>query len=263
MQVIIYDTELDSALQKVLKNSFSALEKMDATTHRLQPGRKTISFTLGDQTYFAKIHTGVGWKEIFKNIALLRWPIIGAETEWKALLKLSALNIHGPIPVAFQKKGMNPATLKSFIVTKALENTINLEEFFSQKDCVDFKFKHDLIKEVAKIARSLHQNGINHRDFYLCHFLLDKTQLEKGNLILYLIDLHRAQIRFRVPFRWRVKDIGGLYFSTMNFKFTHRDYLRFMRYFTGKSLHETLKEDCDFWKAVVMKAGRLYEKTTL
>jgi hypothetical protein len=260
MRVMTHHAPLDPALQHILKNPFSTLEKIDATIHRLQPGRKTISFILGDQVYFAKIHMGVGWKEILKNIIQLRWPIVGAETEWKALLKLKALNIGAPIPIAFGKKGVNPASFKSFIVTKALENTINLDEFFSLKNRIDFKFKYSLIKTVATIARKLHENGVNHRDFYLCHFLLDKSQLEQSVPIIYLIDLHRAQIRRSVPFRWKIKDIGGLYFSTMDFEFTRGDYLRFVRYFMEKSLRKTFKEDGDFWKAVVVRADRLYKK---
>ena len=43
---------------------------------------------------------------------------------------------------------------------------------------------------------------------------------------LYLIDLHRSQVRNKVPRRWRNKDVGGLYYSTAPLDLTHRDLLR-------------------------------------
>uniref|UniRef100_UPI003AF9562D lipopolysaccharide kinase InaA family protein n=1 Tax=Thiolapillus sp. TaxID=2017437 RepID=UPI003AF9562D len=170
--------------------------------------------------------------------------------------------------------------------------------------------KQRLIARVAAMTRRLHQNGINHRDLYICHFLLRQPwdgqaclrprdrfwdipvpkidsafdnlfvpqpswspsttqQLRKlvaapylppndwtprseayfvfplaqgtpgkqcglaatgvyqpslrspwlaaaeETLHLHLIDLHRVQLRRRVPRRWRVKDVGSLYFSAM------------------------------------------------
>src|SRR5579871_4364374 len=175
----------------ILENPSTAFDHLNPTAHRIQPGRKTISFVYNDQTYFAKIHTGFGWKEIFKNLFQLRWPVLGARTEWNALLKLKALGIDAPIPVAFGSKGMHPARLKSFIVMHGLMDTINLEDYFKSEGSVHFALKHYLIKTVAKIARTLHEHGMNHRDFYLCHFLLDKKQLDTPNPTIYLIDLHR------------------------------------------------------------------------
>ena len=79
----------------------------------------------------------------------------------------------------------------------------------------------------------MHANGINHRDFYICHFLLDVSadvyRQSPQALRLSLIDLHRVQLRKRTPSRWVVKDIGGLYFSSMRIGLTRRDLYRFMK----------------------------------
>ncbi|MST95429.1 MAG: hypothetical protein EXS33_09230 [Pedosphaera sp.] len=40
---------------------------------------------------------------------------------------------------------------------------------------------------------------------------------------LFVIDLHRAQLRDRVPARWLVKDLGGLLFSALDCGLTRRD----------------------------------------
>lgn len=250
----------DPALRNFLMPAFESLDKIDGILHRSQPGRRTIAFDLNKKAYFAKIHTGVGWKEIIKNILQYRKPIISAETEWKALLALQKLNIKAPTPLAFGKKGINPARLKSFIITKALPPSINLEDFFKAQPNVPFDQKKQIIESVAAIAKKLHQNGMNHRDFYLCHLLLDKVQNDHLNPILYLIDLHRAHIRQKTPFRWQIKDIAGLYFSSMDFNFTQQDYFRFIKTYTGKPLRTAIKQNRIFWLLVDRKANHLYQK---
>ncbi|MST95428.1 MAG: hypothetical protein EXS33_09225 [Pedosphaera sp.] len=32
--------------------------------------------------------------------------------------------------------------------------------------------KRALLEKIAALARTLHEGGVNHRDFYLCHFLV-------------------------------------------------------------------------------------------
>jgi hypothetical protein len=75
---------------------------------------------------------------------------------------------------------------------------------------------------------------------------------------LFLIDLHRMQLRRQTPMRWKVKDIAGLYFSSMDIGLTQRDLLRFMVAYRGKSLRDTLKEDA-FWNAVLKRGRSLYK----
>ena len=118
--------------------------------------------------------------------------------------------------------------------------------------------------KLAQIAKKLHDNGINHRDLYLCHFLLDVSQgvekVDHKNIKFYLVDLHRAQIRSEVPLRWKVKDVASIYFSAMNLKLTRRDIFRFMKLYSGKSLGITLSEDKEFWQKVQLRAEKLYRR---
>ena len=93
------------------------------------------------------------------------------------------------------------------------------------------------------MARKMHRAGINHRDFYLCHFLMDEPLALDQAPVLHLIDLHRAQIRQNVPRRWLVKDLGGLLFSAFEKGLTSRDLLRFMRLYSDRPLREVLAKD--------------------
>lgn len=248
------------------EKAFDAIMQLSGTIYRKQPGRRTLSFVHHNQTYFAKIHTGVGWKEIFKNILNLRLPILGATPEYKALTTAKKLAIAAPTVVGFGCRGINPAKQESFILTDALENTISLEDLGKQwiRQSPKFSLKKQLILTVATIAKTLHSNGINHRDFYLCHFLLKNEYLLKDNFnaapILYLIDWHRAQIRSHTPKRWQIKDLSGLYFSSLDFNLSNKDYLRFLKHYFALPLREILETNASLLHNIDKRAERLYQK---
>ncbi|HEX5539532.1 MAG TPA: lipopolysaccharide core heptose(I) kinase RfaP, partial [Methylophilaceae bacterium] len=122
------------------------------------------------------------------------------------------------------------------------------------------RFKRRLLLAVAEIARTLHDNGLNHRDFYICHFCLDKPRLFNDEIHLYLIDLHRIGIRNVIQPRARMKDMAALYFSAMDCGLTARDYLRFLRAYRQRGLREIFEHESGFWQQVRQRAIRLYVK---
>jgi len=275
-------------------DTFDYLMQLDGEMFRDIDNRRTLRFTLNDKRYFLKAHNGVGWKEIFKNLLTLRLPVLGARNEWRAIQTLTQLGVETMTLVAWGERGLNPACKQSFVVTEALENTESLEDFCADWETnppatkLQLRLKRALIARVATIARRMHASGINHRDFYLCHFLLDvsgdpscrrmpassvlKTLgpgLRRDDKVrrdddlpealrLSLIDLHRVQIRKRTPLRWVVKDIGGLYFSAMRIGLTRRDLYRFMQVYRDSSLRVTLHEDGKFWSRCRLRASSLY-----
>lgn len=248
-----------------LKHAFSEVElfdqiaKLEGQVFREVPGRKTFRFVLDGNAYFAKVHFGVGWAEIFKNLLQLKLPVLGATNEWRAIKKLKALNIDTLTPVAYCRSGSNPAEIRSAIVTAALDKTVSLEDLVLDNRLTD-SLRRRLVVRIGHIAKALHDNGINHRDFYICHFLIPIEAIEKECAdTLHLIDLHRVQIRNKsAPRRWREKDIAGLLFSAADAGLTQRDLLRFVRMYHG-SLRD-LKSHQQFWQAVVKRAKLLYQK---
>lgn len=243
---------------------FTQMLALRGECFRQQNGRLTQRIQLGKQTYFIKQHTGVGWKEILKNILQCRLPVISAKNEWLAIEKLTTLKIDVPTVVAYGVRGMNPAKKESFVLMEELTPTISLEDLCKhwQQQPPAFTFKKQLIEKIAHIAQTLHNNGLNHRDFYLCHFLLDLSsageQQYSNALKLYLIDLHRVQIRRVTPERWRIKDLAGLYFSSKEMGLTQRDFYRFMRLYQRKSLRDILHSKAKFWHKVRNRGEQLY-----
>ncbi len=246
------------------KDPFAEIELLQGKVYRELEARKTLCFEYAGKSYFIKIHRGVGWLEIIDNLLRLRLPVLGAENEYQAIKALERLNIDTMTIVAYGQKGWNPARQKSFIITEDLINTVSLEDY-----CInwkytkpDFKFKYRLIEKVASISRSLHNNGINHRDFYICHFLMDMSMgtenLQADNIKLSLIDLHRAQIRNNTPLRWRVKDIGSLYYSAMDIGLTKGDFFRFIKCYDQSSLRQSLSHNKNFWQKVEQQGQKLW-----
>ena len=242
---------------------FSIAENIEGEVFRKTANRITKEFTFEENRYFIKLHYGVGWKEIFKNIFKFRAPTIGASPEWKALKKLRSLGIEGPEPVGFYSTGINPANLKSFLITKSLINTISLEEALKKGEFQKLSFckKREFIEKIALISQNLHNNGVNHRDYYLCHFHVDKDL--DVNKSIYLIDLHRAQLRSFVPTRWASKDIGGLIHSAMGFNLNEKDFYRFMRTYLQCSLKEAIQDHSKFLGTSRNRAFRMFMKPIL
>ena len=232
------------------------------TVYRQLENRKTQRIIMNNQTYFIKQHFGVGWKEIFKNLLQLRLPVISAKKEWQALQRLQQLNIPAPILAGDGGEGINPAPCQSFVLTQELPESVSLEELGKQWQNTPptFRFKQQLITEVARIARTLHESGMNHRDFYICHFLLDRQKTQQDKPLLYLIDLHRAQMRRHTPIRWRIKDLAGLYFSSKDIGLTKRDLLRFMQKYRNKSLSLIVTQENAFWRRVKKRGDKLYRE---
>ena len=248
---------------------FDQVAGVQGELYREAAGRRTIKFDENGRSYFAKIHFGVGWAEIFKNLLQGRLPVLGAGDEWRALKRLGEMGIDTMHPVMYYSSGQNPARIRSCIITRSLDNTLSLEGLClganESGKALDLTLKRNLITRVAGIARKMHAGGMNHRDFYLCHFLMelssgDQSTQGQNNPRLYLIDLHRAQLRNKTPGRWRVKDIGGLFYSAFDAGLTKRDLLRFVRDYLpeGGTLRETLHRDRAFWRRVRRRAARLY-----
>ena len=245
------------------KNPFEEVENIHGEVFREIAGRRTLRFTLAGKNYFIKIHHGVGLLEIFKNLFCLRLPVLGAARELAAIRRLQALGIETMEVAGYGCRGWNPASQKSFIITVELMYTISLEDYCGswRERKPDFRMKHALVKKVADISRCMHDNGVNHRDFYICHFLLDVSTVNHPDSVkLFLIDLHRAQLRRKTSFRWRLKDIASLYFSVMGLGFTQRDFFRFMRFYSGKSLKECLADQYGFWHYVESQGQELWQK---
>lgn len=252
---------LDQQWQKLWqgKDPFVEAQAIQGKVYRSKEGRRTLRFEHAGRGYFLKLHEGIGWLEIFKNLLQLRLPVLGAANEYQACLRLKALGVDTMTPVAFGERGVNPAQKLSFIITEELANTVSLEDYCkhwqTQKPSV--REKRTIIRKLATISKTLHESGINHRDYYLCHFLRDDDSKPFEYCDpLYLIDLHRVQIRKAIPMRWLIKDLAGLFYSAFDLPLTRRDLLCFLSVYK----RQWMRGDFDELQSIVQRAVALYRK---
>tara|TARA_B100000676_G_scaffold115328_1_gene114774 strand:- start:118 stop:942 length:825 start_codon:yes stop_codon:yes gene_type:complete len=248
------------------QDPFAQVRTLDGDVFRSKEGRRTLRFFHAGRPYFLKYHQGVGWGEVIKNLLQGRAPVVSARNEYLASLALAEAGVDTLTPAAYGRRGHNPAAVESFLITDDLVGTVSLEDYCRgwPDQPPPVAQKRRLLHKVMWMATTMHGCGINHRDFYLCHFLLLPESLEQASSVTqircHLIDLHRAGLRRAVPLRWRIKDVAGLFYSAMDIGLTRRDLLRAMALYTGKSWRRTLSEDRSFWLAVRRRAETLYQK---
>lgn len=246
--------------ERIFENVF----KTQGKVFREHKNRKTLLFQKDGKGFFLKIHRGIGIREVIKSLTSFRFPVISIMNEVKAVHVISGIGIDTMRIVGYGVRGIPPAWMESFLITEELVNTVSLETFCKtwKEDPPDFKLKLAIIKKVAEITKSMHRSGINHRDLYICHFLLDLNSIKDDlNLLkIYLIDLHRVQIRKKVPERWIIKDLSGLLFSSIDIGLSRRDLFRFMKLYSDKPLRSIFKNELGFWMRVYKKAISLYKR---
>ena len=242
------------------EDPFVEVERLDGQVYRELEGRRTLRTEVEGQGYFVKIHRGIGWGEIAKNLLTAKAPVLGAGQEWRAIQRLHEVGVPTMSAVAYGERGANPASQHSFIITEELAPTVSLEDFTASwlEQPPAPALKRALIAEVARMAGTMHRAGVNHRDFYICHFLLHTDKpVTATDFRLSLIDLHRAQARSRTPRRWRDKDLAGLYFSALEIGLTRGDKLRFLRDYFQRPLREILRDESSLLAWLQRKAERL------
>ncbi|MDX4946863.1 lipopolysaccharide core heptose(I) kinase RfaP [Providencia manganoxydans] len=246
------------------KDPFHEVNMITGKIYREVKNRRTLQFYVGEKSFFIKQHYGISISEILKNILSFRLPVIDARQEWNAIQHLEKNNINTMDAYAVGAKGINILTRESFLITKDLSPTISLEDYCKNwlNNSPAFNEKLNLNLKLASVVSAMHQSGLNHRDCYLCHFLLDtdSNKSEKDKKI-YIIDLHRAQIRSCVPKRWRDKDLIGLYFSSMNIGLTSRDIYRFLKQYFNSDLRTIFRQHRKLIKKAKVRALIIKERT--
>ncbi len=262
--------ELTTPMQQCFPepHAFDKVLVAEGDVVRAKEGRRTFRFEHAGCGYFAKVHRGIGWGEIWKNLSQFRLPVIDASNEWKAVSLLEQVGVDTVSIVGKGARGANPATRQSFVIMDELHEKIELEDFLKDLGGLTgvkaLKLKRQLLRQVAEAARKMHGAGINHRDFYLCHFHIEEkdwsTWLEGEEIRLPLLDLHRAQIRSAVPHRWLVKDLGALFFSAIDCQITERDVVAFLKEYLGSEWKQELRQHKALWRGVRSRASAFYKK---
>ena len=70
--VVMEIFDLNEPMKRFFKNDFDEVMAVDGKEYRAKEGRRTVSFFCEGEEYFAKVHRGIGWGEIWKNLSQLK-----------------------------------------------------------------------------------------------------------------------------------------------------------------------------------------------
>lgn len=182
-------------------------------------GRSTARFRVdgpnGSVSVYLKRHDRLPWTD---RLGAWLHPGRGhspASAEWAHLKSVRDLGIAVPEAVAAGERIGPWGRLRSYLMIAELvgseELNVLVPKLAERLDSRTFAAtKRRLVREMARIAATLHNARLFHKDLYLCHFFLDATDLD----CLTLIDLHRLGRHRWLVGRWRRKDLGQLLYST-------------------------------------------------
>ena len=181
--------------------------------------------------------------------------------EWQQVRRLRRAGIPTPTPVAFGEKMGGWREKCSFIVLASAPGD-SLERWVPRnlmdgRTTIGVEDRRTLVRQVALLARALHQAGFCHRDLYLSHVFVDMA--DPSTPVLTLIDLQRVfQPRWRKR-RWRVKDLASLHFSCPRQAVSATDRLRFvLAYLDADRLSPAAKR---LVRQVAAKAARIARRS--
>lgn len=246
------------------KDPFAVIDSLPGEVFRQLEQRRTQSFVFDGRHYFFKLHEGMSWAECLKNLSQGKLPVISAANEWHALNQLQKNGVSVAKPVAYADQMGWPPSRRSFIVMQAIENFIQMDDVFNEGywTKITRQQQDKLIIEVARMTRAMHQQGVNHRDCYLCHFLLDRRWLENSDEVppISLIDFHRARVKKPFPEKWRSKDIGALYYSAIDCLLSKRQLWLFIKTYRNYKGRKNFDGEKEFWLSVVERASAIYQR---
>ena len=207
-------------------------------------GRSTGRLVLGapgrELIVFLKRHYRLPrWRGVLAAL----WPDGGwspAVKEWRHLEWAREQGLAVPGAVAAGEYLGPWGRLQSFLAVEELTGMVAINEVIptiqGRLDPPTFRrWKSSLARELARLARALHDRRCYHKDLYLCHFFIpaDTASLLDLRGRVHLIDLHRlTRHRWTWPI-WLVKDLAQLLYSSEIAGVDARDRLTFWRAYMG------------------------------
>jgi hypothetical protein len=176
-----------------------------------------------------------------------------AEVEFHWLRQLTGLGIGTPQVVACGTRRNGFREVASLLLTAELHGE-SLEKWLPRRAAsLSQDMKRTLSKSLAALVAKLHNAGLVHRDLYLSHIYISAKGA--NDIELSLLDLQRVvRTRWR-RWRWIVKDLAALNYSTPFSAATNADRVRWLKlYLTERGASANRRA---LIRAVVRKTGRI------
>ncbi len=176
-----------------------------------------------------------------------------AAVEFYWLRQTTALGIGTPQVVACGTRRKGFREVASLLLTAELHGE-SLEKWLPRRAAsLSQDMKRSLSQSLAALVAKLHNAGLVHRDLYLSHIFISAKGA--NDIELSLLDLQRVvRTRWR-RWRWIVKDLAALNYSTPLSAATNADRVRWLKlYLNERGVSANRRA---LIRAVVRKTGRI------
>ncbi len=180
----------------------------------------------------------VGFSRLFFRF-FPKWGLSQGRLEFENLCDFRNSKLPTVVPVAAGEKLFRFFWAQSFLITEDFSPYISLEALL--EDQPQFFMgpegetkKRLMINAISILARKMHQNGLNHRDFNATHILL---HYDNGVDVpkIALFDLQRVERRKFFKFRWKIKSLARLNYTLPDDIFSAKDRLYIFLSYKGKN----------------------------
>ncbi|MDX9786794.1 MAG: lipopolysaccharide kinase InaA family protein [Desulfobacterales bacterium] len=137
--------------------------------------------------------------------------------EFETICEFRENGIPTVAPVAAGERQLSFFRYESFLVTEDVSPFISLEKLIHDhpeklSGPIGQQRKHRIISAIARLARTMHEKGLNHRDFNATHVLIGPEDKD-GEFSLALFDLQRVDRKKWMRFKWGIKILAELFYS--------------------------------------------------
>ena len=141
------------------------------------------------------------------------------------------------VPVAAGGREVSANQYESFLITESFEPYIPLEDLIRvaaddlRGKAGEIK-KNNLLRQVALLARQIHDAGFNHRDLNATHVLVSPFD-EEGRFSLATFDLQRIDRKKWLRWKWFIKVMAEMSYTLPAPLFTEEDWLLLYQTYKG------------------------------
>jgi heptose I phosphotransferase len=250
----IYHFQGGTVLKRIRDRSVLRMEIRDGDKHRI---------------FYLKRHNPIrpGIKEMIGSL-LAQGGSSPGMAEFMTICQFREHGIPTVVPVAAGEREFGGGRFESFLLTESFAPYISLEEIIrnqpeSLKGAEGRIRKERLIKSIASLARTLHDQGFNHCDFNATHVLVSPEK-DNGGFGLALFDLQRIDRKKWLRLKWFIKTMAQLGFTMPDPLFDHRDRLLLFHTYKGSSSMKLIDRFQLYWiRMKIQKISRHTEKINI
>ncbi len=199
-------------------------------------GRAVVSLDQEGETdskVILKIHRATSLREVLKHLLVPS----KSKKEWTLARLFAERGIPTAAPIAFCEEKRGPFYMGGVVAMERIQDSQELPGFlFLKMGELDEKgwlcLKWDLLGELGRFVRKLHDSGLDHRDLHPGNFLVRENG--GGGRELFLIDLHTARLSDPAFGTHRVPGIAKLA-HRLSQVVSRSDLLRALRGYLGEA----------------------------